>query len=402
VITRDVDRVTADRAAASGMIAQVVDGVEAELDLFAAGVEDRVLARIQAAHGGLSVTLKEALRRGVRAAVRDALARLRSHAELPHELPPDLGELARIQAGLRCDPPELADAWLVGQEVFWNRFELMAERTLGDSALCWDVMKAARLQLSGHAARLSGLYRSACEAELARATGIRDDTRLQAVSRALDGHWVDAAALGYDLAYHHIAVVADAAPVLDALARRTERHLLCVAAPAGRTWGWLGGRSRISDSELDAVVGWQRMRDDGSVAFGEPAAGIAGFAASHQQALEARTIAAATGQRAVRFADLRLLAAVLRDGELAQGFIERELGELDHPNERMRELRATLRAYLEHSQSVSATAALRRRDRKTIVRQLRSAERLIRHRVSDRSDELLMALRVADILRQRG
>ena len=68
----------------------------------------------------------------------------------------------------------------------------------------------------------------------------------------------------------------------------------------------------------------------------------------------------------------------------------------------MRELRATLRAYLEHSQSVSATAALRRRDRKTIVRQLRSAERLIRHRVSDRSDELLMALRVADILRQRG
>jgi GGDEF-like domain len=402
VIARAVDRVTGDRAVVSGMIAQVVDGVEAELDSFAAGVEDRVLARIQAAHGGLSVALKEALRRGVRAAVRDALARLRSQAELPHELPPELGELARIQAGLRSDPPELADAWLVGQEVFWHRFELMAERTLGDSALCWEVMKAARLQLSGHAARLSRLYRSACEAELARATGIRDDTRLHTVSRALDGHWVDVTELGYDLAYHHVAVVADASTALDALARRSERHLLVVAAPAGRAWGWLGGRSRISDSELDAVVAWQRTREDGPAAFGEPAAGIAGFASSHQQALEARAIAAASGQRAVRFGDLRLLAAVLRDGELAKGFIERELGELDDPNERMRELRATLRAYLEHSQSVSATAALRRRDRKTIVRQLRSAERLIRHRVSDRSDELLMALRVADILRQRG
>jgi hypothetical protein len=64
----------------------------------------------------------------------------------------------------------------------------------------------------------------------------------------------------------------------------------------------------------------------------------------------------------------------------------------------MRELRETLHAYLEHSQSVSATAALRRRDRKTIERQLRSAEQLIQHRVSDRSDEVLIALRVAEIL----
>jgi hypothetical protein len=104
----------------------------------------------------------------------------------------------------------------------------------------------------------------------------------------------------------------------------------------------------------------------------------------------------------VRFADLRLLAAVLRDGELATGFVERELGELDHPSERTRELRATLRSYLEHSQSVTATAALRQRDRKTIVRQLRAAEQLIDHTVSERSDELLIALRIAEILHSRG
>ncbi len=65
----------------------------------------------------------------------------------------------------------------------------------------------------------------------------------------------------------------------------------------------------------------------------------------------------------------------------------------------MRELRETLRVYLEHGQSVSATAAVRRRDRKTIERQLRSAERLIHRRVADRCDELLIALRIADILR---
>jgi sugar diacid utilization regulator len=196
-------------------------------------------------------------------------------------------------------------------------------------------------------------------------------------------------------------VVADATSAVEALARQIKREVLLVAAPGGGVWGWLGDASPMSDDDLDASIDWQRSQKDGVVAFGEPAAGIAGFGASHQQALEARAIAEATGQNVVRFADLRLLAAVLRDGELAKGFVERELGELDRPTERTHELRATLRAYLEHGQSIAATAALRRRDRKTIVRQLRAAEELIDHTVSDRSDELLIALRIAEILRRR-
>ena len=224
---------------------------------------------------------------------------------------------------------------------------------------------------------------------------------MRVVSRALEGHWVDPGELGYNLAFHHIAVVADASPPLVALAPRTERQLLLVQAPDGAMWGWFGGRTKFSDRDLDALIAWQGSRD-GQVAFGEPAMGVAGFAATHHQALEARTIAAATNQHAVRFADLRLLIALLRDGDLAKGFIERELGELDDPSERMHELRETLRAYLEHGQSVSATAAVRRRDRKTIERQLRSAELLIDRRVCDRCDELLIALRLADILRHHA
>jgi hypothetical protein len=57
-----------------------------------------------------------------------------------------------------------------------------------------------------------------------------------------------------------------------------------------------------------------------------------------------------------------------------------------------------LRAYLEHGQCVSTTATLLRRDRKTIQRQLQSAEELIRRCVCDRSGELLIALRTADIV----
>ena len=393
------ERTARDRAALWDLVAQVVDGVEAELDALAAGVEERVLARIKAADGEPSFELKQALSRGVRAGLRDALARLRSQTELPHELPPELTELARLQARARCAPPEFADAWLVGQELFWNRFALVAEHTLADPAQRWEVTKAARLQLSGYTARLNRLFGRASQAQLARSAGTHDDARWQAVSRALEGHWVDAAELGYDLAYHHVAVVADAPAAVNALARRTERQRLLVTCPQGGTWGWLGGRAPVGEGELDAAIAWQRSRSEGAVAFGEPAEGIAGFAASHQQALEAHAIAAATGERVVRFADLRLVAALLRDGELAKEFVERELGELDDAGERMGELRATLRAYLEHGQSISATAALRGRDRKTIVRQLRAAERLIDHTVSDRSDELLVALRMAEILR---
>jgi hypothetical protein len=378
-------------------VVEVVDEVEADLDVLVGSVDDRVRARIQASQGALSATVQDALRRGLSAAVRDALARLRSQTELPHELPPDLIEVARLCAAFRCEMTDFSDAWLVGQEVFWDRFQVVAERTLRDSALCWDVVKAARVRLRGHAAHVSELFRRACETEVARAADVHQDGRLRAVARALDGQWLDPGELGYDLAYHHVAVVADAAPPLVKLARSAQRQLLLVTAPDGAIWGWFGGQTRITDSDLDALMASLDPRY-GQVAFGEPAEGIAGFAVSHHQALEAKSVAVASDQRAVRFADYRVLIAVLRDGDLAKGFIEHELGDLDLPSERMRELRETLRAYLEHSQSVSATAALRRRARKTIERQLRSAEHLIHHPVSDRSDELLVALRVAEIL----
>ncbi|HEY2654449.1 MAG TPA: hypothetical protein VGI55_01590, partial [Solirubrobacteraceae bacterium] len=286
--------------AVSALVIEVVDAVEAELDVLVDSVEDRVLARMQATNGWASPPVHEALRRGGSAALRDALARLRSHAELPHEeLQPDLIELARLVSGSGCDLAGLADAWLVGQEVFWDRFQVVAERTLSDTALCWEVIKAARVRLRGNAARLSELFRRACEHESARVAGTDEDSRSRAVQRALEGQWVDPGELGYDLATHHVAVVADASSPLDAVARSTSWHLLRVHVPDGRIWGWLGGRDRISEADLEGLIASQSS-SEATIAFGEPAEGIAGFAISHQQAIEARAVAVATNQRAVR------------------------------------------------------------------------------------------------------
>lgn len=384
------------------MLAEVIDGIEADLSAFENDVADHVMARIQVTHLGVSSLVSDALRRGVVATVRDAVARLASAAELPRELPAELIRLARLWVQAQRLPIDLGELWVATPEVFWDRFALTAEQQLGDSARCWTVVKVARAALSGYAGRTSELFREECERTLqAGRSKLDDDSRLGAVSRVLAGRWIDAIELGYDVSLEHVAVIASAVEPVQALARQARRRLLCVQTPEGEVWGWLGGDTRIGDDELDALVAWQRSRG-GEVAFGEPDAGIAGFSQSHEQALEARAIAQATDHRAVRFADLRLMVALLRDNRLAKGFIERELGELASSGDRMGELRATLRAYLEQGQSVSATAALRRRDRKTIQRQLRSAERLIRHGVRDRSDELLIALRTADILRGAG
>jgi hypothetical protein len=139
-------------------VAEVADGVEAELDVLVASIEDRLVARMRATNGVRSPAFHEALRRGVSAGVRDALARLRSQAELPQELLPDLIELARLCADSGCELAGLPDAWLEGEEVFWDRFQVVAERTLADTALCWDVIKAARERLRGHPARVSSLF----------------------------------------------------------------------------------------------------------------------------------------------------------------------------------------------------------------------------------------------------
>jgi hypothetical protein len=89
-----------DRGGVWTLVAEVVDAVEIEIDALVASIADRVVARMQATNAELAATLHDALGRGVSAAVRDALARLRSQTELPHELLPDLRGASPSVCGL--------------------------------------------------------------------------------------------------------------------------------------------------------------------------------------------------------------------------------------------------------------------------------------------------------------
>jgi hypothetical protein len=141
-------------------VAEVVDAMEADLETLVAGIEDRIMARDEVMKSGSSAPFHSTVRRGVSAGVRDALARLRCQAELPgpEELPPDL--IALHEA-------------LAAQEAFWDHFEVLTERTLGDPARCWEVLKTAQVRLRGHPARLAELFfRRACDQELTRGSAM--------------------------------------------------------------------------------------------------------------------------------------------------------------------------------------------------------------------------------------
>jgi hypothetical protein len=355
------------------------------------------LPRLDAGRLALPIELQDAVRRGLVAAMRDALARLPSRASLPSELPPELLHLASSWAGTGDQLAALAEAQMVAREILWDRVVATAEQVVDDPAVRWEVVKVALTWLGGYAGHMTQLLREAYQREITVLAGTRDDGRWSAVTRALDGHWVDASKLGYNPACNHLAVIVDTTDTAEALARQSQRDLLEIAAPNGTVWAWLGGPAPLSDHEIDALVAWQRQRD-GEAAFGEPGHGIPGFGLSHAQAVATRDIARATGERVARFGDQRLLIALLRDRSAARAFVDHELAGLVGPGERMRELRATLRVYLEHGQRVSTTAALLRRDRKTVQRQLQSAEELLQRCIPDRSGELLIALRTADVL----
>jgi sugar diacid utilization regulator len=135
--------------------------------------------------------------------------------------------------------------------------------------------------------------------------------------------------------------------------------------------------------------------------MGEPAAGLGGFGQSHRQAVESWALTGAAGVGdVVRYGDVAVLIALLRDPALAEVVLQRELGPLAADDPHATELRAVLRTYLESGLNTVSTATALGYCRRTIERRLRHAETLIGHVSRQRSSELLMAIRIAEVRRQ--
>jgi hypothetical protein len=382
-------------------MALVADEFEANLELFVSRFLSGVLGRVGPVRPELSPETEAAVSASALAVGRDLIARLRNGAELPPEPPADTARLARLWARNGYGLAGVVDAHLVGQEVFWEQFNEVTEHVTADPDVRWEVAKVAHARLAGYTQRMSEQFRRIhdCELEL---TAVQDaDRRAASVNRVLAGDHVDCADVGYDLECEHLALIADgcAANLLPLLARRARRDLLQVGCPDGLTWAWLGGSTSLRSGELDDLAAWQRDHD-GRIAFGEMASGVEGFRSSHEMAIEAWTVGQGGPERVIRFADVALPVALLRDASLAHLFINRELGALGATDSRATTLRQTLRVYLEHRQSVSTTAAMLGHDRKTIQRRLATVEGILPTALNERSAEVRIALRLVDAVGQ--
>lgn len=134
------------------------------------------------------------------------------------------------------------------------------------------------------------------------------------------------------------------------------------------------------------------------VAFGGPRRGTPGFADSHREAMHARRVARLAGRRGgsvARFEDVDLTALASLDMALATRFVRCHLGPLAGQDDDMLRLSATLRVYLEEQASPRRTAARLGVHENTVKARMRTVAELLPHPATERSAELLVALRLA-------
>jgi DNA-binding PucR family transcriptional regulator len=241
---------------------------------------------------------------------------------------------------------------------------------------------------------------AAVSAEHAREAQVRPSStverRRESVKRLLAGEFVDHAELEYDLEAQHLGLMARgerAEPLLRELAKRLDRRLLAVQREEEPTWaGWLGGSSSIGAADTVRVVAELDPRGT-VVTVGEPAEGLAGWRFSHLQAKAALALAERRGVALVRYADVAIEAAVLRDDLLARSLRELYLEPLDGMRDGGKVARETLRAYFAAERNISSTAAALGVDRRTVRNRIRAIEELIGRPLTIAAADLEIALR---------
>lgn len=211
--------------------------------------------------------------------------------------------------------------------------------------------------------------------------------------------------LGRRMPGTHLALVAwrddgspDTQAISEAIASLNETLFrdrpLVIANAAGHVYAWGTPRDSARHREdlptgVDEALELHGVR----VAIGAPAAGVKGFVGSRRQADTARVVAAMRpGPRICWYADVALLALLLRDHTAARAFALEELNGLAKAGRAGEVLRETVLVYLESHLDASKTARRLQIHRNTVARRLSHAEELLGHPLHHRSMETYAAL----------
>ena len=258
-----------------------------------------------------------------------------------------------------------------------------------------------------HASRMAEEY----IAERDRWQSSTEAARRRVAEDVIAGRTVAAGAagrtLGYDLGRHHLALLVKADDLetpmatLHRLAVEAARAaggegVLTIPAGTAELWAWTGWPAPPAAPPEPLIAERLDVPDGLRAAVGPVAQGVPGFRRSHLGALEAQRLA--DGPLSC-FADVRVGSLLTADSERARWFAEETLGGLAGTDDRVAELRETLRVYLACGRSPQVAAGLLHVARNTVTYRVKRAEELLGRPLSGDLLELRLALEIVRTLR---
>lgn len=228
-----------------------------------------------------------------------------------------------------------------------------------------------------------------------------DRRRFQQVARLLSGERCVPSEFGYDFNTSHLGLVAsgvDAAAEMKELATSVDTRYLIVHPNPTTVWMWVGGQRIPVLDDLETLAA-STLTSNTSLAVGECERGRRGWELTHRQARAALPIAERDEAMIARYADSRLLAAMLTDGVLAASLCDRYLRPLESGRDGGQRARATLQAYLSTRQNTVSTAHLLGVSRRTVTKRLHDVEAGIGQPVANAASELEAVLQYHRLLR---
>jgi hypothetical protein len=240
--------------------------------------------------------------------------------------------------------------------------------------------------------------------ELERGGRSQEARHAERVQRLLAGGHCEAIELNYEFSGWHVGVIATgvgAARSLSRIAGELGSRLLCVPRGEDAVWGWLGSQRAVAAGDIERVLGTEH-KPELSIAIGEPGYGIEGWRLTHRQAQAALRVALHDRRPFTRYAEVALLASVLRDDTVSGSLVEIYLSPLGDRHNGGAVLRQTLRAYFAAERNASSAASALGVTRHTVENRLRTIEEKLGHALRTRQAELEVALRLEELVDSGG
>jgi DNA-binding PucR family transcriptional regulator len=359
---------------------------------------------------------------GAESNVRQLIEILRAGAE-PSEAPPPPTAIEHAYAFVRRGVPVdlLLRAYQVGQATFIHALSAAVRETIDDpdevAEALEEVAATTLTYINAVIGDLIKRYAQERDRWVRSAVAVRDQT----VRALLAGQSTDLGAaeqrLGYSLRRAHLGFVVWSPPQnesiedIGALERAAGEFAvklggsgrLLVPFGAQLIAGWIGGYDEVVPRALPRIDVDAAPQARGAI--GSPGSGVDGFARTHREAMQAHRVAELAGRRpgsVVAYGDVALTALASADLDHARDFVLRELGPLAADDDDTLRLAGTLSVYLEERSSPRRTAERLGVHPNTVANRIRAAQELLGEPIEDRVSELLVALRLAAVVRGKA